>query len=156
MNIRWVRRTLQFLKTASEFTFSDDNGLVKLFLAALTKNKYQLIVASIFCQTLLVFLSQLSPCLLELLKTNEPARFVHTSDVFQWVTFNQFIYPLNLGSSRFCRHVSRLINNMTFFYEIRCFLEIWQAIRGVEIINVAVLKFSFVVIASTSSITSFG
>ena len=38
------------------------------------------------------------------------ARFVHTPNVFQWVAFIQFVYPLHPGSNCFCRQVSGLAN----------------------------------------------
>ena len=41
-------------------------------------------------------------------------------NVFQWA-FNQSVYPAYPESDRFCRHVSGLANNTTFFYGIGCF-----------------------------------
>ena len=73
--------------------------------AALTKK--QLFLVSIFCHPLLVFLSQLTRCKETFKKM---ARFVHTPNVFQWVAFIQFVYPLHPGSNCFCRQVSGLAN----------------------------------------------
>ena len=102
VNISWAWWILQFLKTAWEFILPDDNGWLT-FCSAVWKKK----------QVNCCFPFLTNPLLGRALKT---ARFVDIPNDFQWIAFNQFIYPLHPGSNRFCRHVVSLANNITFFF----------------------------------------